>query len=263
MTGASSGVGRAVAIALARRGCHVLATARREERLATLVADAHAQAPMHSLAGDICDPGFREKLVDVAVNHFGGLDLMVAAAGAGAIGSFRDACPDTFARILDLDLVAPAELTRLSIPHLARGCDPAIVLVGSILSLHPLPLHGEYAAAKAALRSLAGSLRLELGGDGIDVMLATLGPAASEFWDSLVAGTRPTWSRGRPMSADDAAVAIINGLERRREEIVPGWRARAYAFAARFLPGLIDSAAARHLTIEGTGKSTRHLDRKS
>jgi short-subunit dehydrogenase len=195
--------------------------------------------------------------VTFTVNQLGGLDLVVAAAGAGAVGPFREACPDTLARIVDLDFVAPAELSRLSIPHLAHGCDPAIVLVGSILSLHPLPLHSEYAAAKAALRSLAGSLRSELAGDGIDVMLATLGPVASEFWDSLVAGTRPAWSRGRPMSAHEAAEAIIVGLERRRGEIVPGWRAWAYAFAARFLPGLIDVTTARHLTTQKNASSTK------
>jgi len=258
VTGASSGVGRAVATALARRGCHVLATARREDRLAALASDQRSVTPIHYLAGDICNPEFRQKLVAFAVDDFGGLDLVVAAAGAGAVGPFRDACPDTLSRIVDLDFVAPAELLRVCLPSLARGRDPAIVLVGSILGLHPLPLHGEYAAAKAALRSLAGSLRPELAGDGIDVMVVTLGPVASEFWDSLMAGARPTWSRGHPISADVAAAAIVEGIERRRREIVPGWRAQAYAFVARYLPGLIDFAAARHLATEGHATDPRH-----
>jgi len=247
VTGGSSGVGRGVALELARRGAFVLATARRGERLAELAAAPAGGAPIGHLAGDLCEPAFRQQLVATAAERFGGLDLVVAAAGAGAIGPFRRADPATFRKILELDLVAPAELVRTALPHLARGRDPAIVFVGSILGLHPLPLHGEYCAAKAALRSLAGSLRLELASAGIDVLLASLGPVASEFWGSLVAGERPGWSRGRPHSPAQAAAAILAGLERRRAEIVPGWQARGYAWLARWLPGLIDRFAARHL----------------
>ena len=171
----------------------------------------------------------------------------LAAAGGGAIGRFRDLTADTFARIIDLDLVAPAELVRQSLPDLAASDDPIVVFVGSILALHPLPLHGEYCAAKAALRSLAGTLRMELAADGIDVLLVNLGPTASEFWDALVVGQRPPWSRGRRMPAERAAAAIADGMERRRREITPGWQARGFAIAARFLPGLIDLLAGRHL----------------
>ncbi|MFM8414918.1 MAG: SDR family NAD(P)-dependent oxidoreductase [Planctomycetota bacterium] len=248
VTGGSSGVGRAVAVALARAGARVMATARRQERLAELCGEpaAGAHEPIELLAGDICDPAFRRHLVATTAARLGGIDLVVAAAGSGAIGPFCSAGAETLAEILAVDLVAPAELVRESLPHLARGHDPAVVLVGSILGLHPLPLHGEYCAAKSGLRSLAGTLRLELAADGIDVLLATLGPVESEFWTALVRGRRPRWSRGRGMSPERAARAILGGLERRRPEIVPGWQAKGYAFLARHLPGLIDRWAARN-----------------
>jgi short-subunit dehydrogenase len=250
VTGASSGVGRAVAAELARRGARVLATARRAERLNELAA-REGGAGMLVEAGDIRDPAFRERLVAVAQDRLGGLDAIVAAAGGGAIGRFRTMTPETFAAILDLDLVAPAELVRASLPLLAAGRDPVVVLVGSILGLHPLPLHGEYCAAKAALGSLAGTLRVELDDDGIDVLLVNLGPTVSEFWDALAVGERPPWSRGRRMPTERAAASIVAGMERRRAEITPGWQAKGYAFAARFLPGLIDRVAARHLRTSG------------
>lgn len=245
VTGASSGVGRAVAAELVRRGARVLATARREDRLDDLARGSAGAISV--LAGDVCDPGFRGQLVATARDRLGGLDGLVAAAGGGAVGRFRELSPDVFARIVDLDFVAPAELVRASLPHLARGCDPAIVLIGSILALHPLPLHGEYCAAKAALRSLAGTLRMELATDGIGVLHVELGPTQSEFWDALAVGERPPWSRGRRMPAETAARAIVTAIERRRTTIAPGWQSRAYALAARFFPTLIDRAAARHL----------------
>lgn len=245
VTGGSSGVGRALALELSRRGARVLATARRRERLEELSGGGDRVEPVEHEAGDICDPGFRRHLVAAAVERLGGLDLVVAAAGGGAIGPFRTARPETLARIIDLDLVAPAELVREALPQLARGHDAAVVLVGSILGLHPLPLHGEYCAAKSGLRSLAGTLRLELAGEGVAVLLATLGPVESEFWTALVAGERPGWSRGRGMSPDRAAAAILAGLERRQREVVPGWQAKGYAWLARWMPGMIDRWAAR------------------
>lgn len=245
VTGASSGVGRAVAIELTRRGARVLATARRADRLHDLARSV--TPPLEHLAGDICDPAFRTRLIATAADRLGGIDGVVAAAGGGAIGRFQDLSPETFARIIDLDFTAPAELVRAALPNLVRGHDSVIVFIGSILGLHPLPLHGEYCAAKAALKSLAGTLRMELAADDVGVLLVDLGPTQSEFWDALVVGNRPPWSRGKRMPAEQAARAIVTAIERRRTEIVPGWQARGYALVARFMPRLIDRAAARHL----------------
>lgn len=243
VTGASSGLGRAVALALARTGCRVLATARRGERLATLARECGG---IDTIAGDITDDHFRAALPEAAVDRLGGLDLVVAAAGSGAIAPLRDGSAPAFRRLLEIDLVAPLELARACLPALGGSPDPGVVLVGSILGLHPLPLHGEYAAAKAALRSLAGALRTELAADAVDVLLVSLGPIESEFWDHLLVGSRPPWSRGRPLPADRAARAILAGLVHRRAEILPGWQAKGFAFAARFVPGLIDAFVARN-----------------
>jgi len=248
VTGGSSGVGRAVAVELAARGARVLATARRTERLAEL---ARAVPGIATMAGDITAAATRRQLLDHARSHLGGLDVVVAAAGGGAIGPFGDADPATLRTIMELDFFAPAELVREALPLLTAGHDPAIVLVGSILGRHPLPLHAEYCAAKAALASLAGSLRAELAAHGIDVVLASLGPTESEFWDSLAAGRRPAWSGGRPawsggrpLTAEATAGAIVAALENRRPEVLPGWAAKGYAFAARVCPWLIDAVVA-------------------
>ena len=137
-----------------------MATARRESLLETLAAESgdrpDGPALLHE-AGDITSADFRHRLVAATVERLGGLDILVAAAGSGAIGGFREADPDTLRRIMEVDFFAPAELVRESLPALSRGRDPAVVLVGSILGYHPLPLHADYCAAKAAIRSLAGA----------------------------------------------------------------------------------------------------------
>ncbi len=254
VTGGSSGVGRAIALDLARHGARVLATARRSQRLAELAAESlPAGAPeILTIAADITSPQDRRAILAEAARGLGGLDIVVAAAGSGAVGTFAGGDPDTLRRIMEIDFFAPAELVRESLPLLRRSCDPAVVLVGSILGHHPLPLHAEYCAAKAALRSLAGSLRQELavGRDGqppLDVVLASLGPTESEFWDNLVAGERPAWSRGTPLSAAATAAAVTEALVHRRQEILPGWSAKGFALAARLFPKLIDLIVARRL----------------
>jgi short-subunit dehydrogenase len=255
VTGGSSGLGRELALALSRRGCRVLATGRRRERLAELARPPEVDAePIEHEAGDLCDPGFRRRLVATAVDRLGGIDLLVAAAGSGGIGRFDQVDPLLLARILEVNLVAPAELVREALPHLTTGRDPAVVFVGSILGLHPLPLHAAYAAAKSGLRSLAGCLRIELAPTGIDVMLATLGPIESEFWSSLLEGERPDWSRGRGMPPAEAAAAILAGLTKRRAEIVPGWQAKGYAALARHMPGLIDRWAAASIATRAAAR---------
>ena len=244
VTGGSSGVGRALALDLARRGARVLATARRGDRLESLAADAArvAAAPLITRIGDVTDPLFRRALVAETAAALGGIDILVAAAGSGAIGPFRAADAATLERIMAVDFVAPVELVRESLPELARGRDPAILLVGSILGRHPLPLHTEYCAAKAALASVAGTLRTELAASGIDVLLASLGPTESEFWDQLLVGRRPAWSRGRQMPADRTARIVLDALARRRREVFPGLQAKGFAVAARLFPRLLDRA---------------------
>jgi len=241
LTGGSSGVGRAVAIALAEAGVDLVITGRREQRLLA-VAEAAAEAPgrLLPLAGDITAADFRRRLVEHATAELGGLDLVVAAAGSGAIGPFVQASPKVLREIFDVDFFAPAELVRLSLPLLAAGRTPAVVLVGSILGLHPLPLHAEYSAAKAALHGLATALRPELADEGIGLLLAVLGPTESEFWDNLLTGQRPGWSQGRPLSAEATASAIVRALVTGRETVHPGWRAKAFAGLARFCPAVID-----------------------
>ena len=234
-------MGRAVAIALAKAGVDLVITGRREQRLLA-VAEEAAKAPgrLVPLAGDITGADFRQQLVAHAAAEFGGLDLVVAAAGSGAVGPFAQATPDVLREVFDVDFFAPAELIRLSLPLLAAGRTPAVVLVGSILGLHPLPLHAEYSAAKAALHGLATALRPELTEEGVGLLLAVLGPTESEFWDNLLAGQRPGWSQGRPLSAETTAAAILRALAVGRQTVHPGWRAKAFAILSRFCPAFID-----------------------
>ena len=153
LTGATSGVGRALARLLAERGVRLVISGRRESRLNDLASEY--PGVLIPLSGDITNSKFQEELVGKAEAAFGGVDLVIAAAGAGAVGSFSESSLDTMRRVFEIDFFAPVELVYKSLPQLKNGHAPAVVLIGSILGVHPLPLHGGYAAAKAALAPAA------------------------------------------------------------------------------------------------------------
>ena len=238
LTGATSGVGRALAKLLAERGTRLVISGRRESRLIDLASEY--PGVLIPLPGDITNSRFQEELVEKAKVAFGGIDLIVAAAGVGAVGPFSESSLDTMRSVFEIDFFAPIDLVHKSLPQLKKGRSPAVVLIGSILGVHPLPLHGGYAAAKAALHGFANAVRPELASLGIDIKVAILGPTESEFWDNLVAGERASWSQGRPLSAETTAAAIIAAMERGGGAVTPGWRAKTYVFLARFFPALID-----------------------
>ena len=238
LTGATSGVGRALAKLLAERGTRLIISGRRESRLIDLASEY--PGVLIPFPGDITNSRFQEELVEKAKVAFGGIDLIVAAAGVGAVGPFSESSLDTMRSVFEIDFFAPVDLVYKSLPQLKKGRSPAVVLIGSILGVHPLPLHGGYAAAKAALHGFANAVRPELASLGIDVKVAILGPTESEFWDNLVAGERASWSQGRPLSAETTAAAIVAAMERGGSYVTPGWRAKTYVFLARLFPALID-----------------------
>lgn len=243
LTGGSSGVGRALVRTLAERGTRLLVTGRREERLAAVAAEFPTQISF--LAGDITSAQFRQHLVEQANEDLGGLDLVVAAAGSGAVGPFAESSSETLRNIFEVDFFAPVELLRLTLPVLKQGRQPAAVLVGSILGVHPLPLHAEYSSAKAALQCFAQAVRPELAAAGISTVVAILGPTESEFWENLLTGERPSWSQGRPLSAEATAAAIVRAIEHDQDLVQPGWRTKAFAGLARYMPSVIDLVVRR------------------
>ena len=110
VTGASSGIGRALAVELARQGARVVVTARREERLRELVARIKADGgEVEAVVGDVTDPAIRKRLIDAALTRFGGLDILVNNAGAGAMGRFEDADPQRARRLMEVNFFAPIE----------------------------------------------------------------------------------------------------------------------------------------------------------
>ncbi|MAT71143.1 MAG: hypothetical protein CMJ58_16655 [Planctomycetaceae bacterium] len=258
ITGASRGIGRELALALARRRTRLLLVARSAEALAQTAADCTAAgAAVDTVIGDVTESATRDDIRDAVAQRWGEVDLLVNNAGVSAHGPFARSDEATFRRVMEVNLFAPAELTRLLLPLLPRGGDAAIVNVGSILGHRAAPFNSEYSASKAALRAWSESLRAELAGDGIDVLLASPGTTDTEFFEHLVAKrSEMPWKSAKGLPAAVVAEQIVRAIERGRREVFPNWRGRALVVANRLFPGAVDGWMKRYSAPQGATVST-------
>lgn len=239
VTGASAGIGRAFAAALAARGHDLVVTARRIDRLESLareLRDAHGTETL-AIAADLAEPEAPRQIVDAV--HAAGIeiDYLVNNAGYGIRERFLNAPWETHAHFLRVMVDSWLELThRLAPAMVARG-HGRIVNVSSLASLAPEPPGSLYPAAKCLMTSASRSLRLSLLGTGVHCTALCPGFTYTEFHDVL--GAREAMNRLPKLmwqSADAVVTAGIRGVERNKAVVVPGAFNRFAALACRFIP---------------------------
>jgi short-subunit dehydrogenase len=190
VTGATSGIGRALVLELIRRGAKVVAMGRREERLQSLAAEVAEADRYCYVAGDVTRQEDRLEAIEMANREFGGLDALVNNAGIGALGRFQDADEARLRSVMEVNFFAAAEFTREALPHLVRGNRPIVVNIGSVLGHRAVPAKSEYCASKFALHGLSDALRAELAPQGIDVLLVSPSTTESEFFEVAAGNPR-------------------------------------------------------------------------
>jgi len=248
ITGGSSGIGRALAIEMARHGADVVLLARREERLAEVAAEV-AQLGRRAVivVGDVTDAAARRRALEAARNQLGGLDILVNNAGVSAHGRFAEADEARLRPIMEVNFFAPVELIREALPLLRGGQQPVIVNIGSVLGKRGCPHKSEYSASKFAMQGFSEALRAELAPLGIDVLTVVAGPTDTEFFQHLIEahGDLP-FQDSKPVPPERVARAIVRGLERGRREITPSFRGWLLVTGNRFFPRIIDRIMARY-----------------
>jgi len=245
VTGASSGIGREIALQFAAAGAEVVVVARRRERLETLAAAIPGEGGRAEIVvGDLTEPNVRQQAVDTAVAQFGGLDILVNNAGIGAMGLFENADPARVRQVMEVNFFALVEMTRVCLPALKRGARPVIVNIGSILARRGMPHTSEYCASKFAVAGFSESLRAELSQHGIDVLLVNPGTTETEFFDQVVEKTgEPSWPAHAAMPPAEVARQAIRAIRRGKREIVTfragRWLLRLNAIAPRLVDRLM------------------------
>lgn len=213
VTGASSGIGRALALGAARAGFRLVIVARRAERLAELAASIQADGgACVTVVTDVRASDAPSRIVDAAMSAFARIDVVVNDAGAGAYGSLLEQTDEEIDAQWQLHVAAPLRIARAALTHVERT-HGQLVFFGSGLARVPLPKYGAYAPAKAAIRAAATQLRRELRDRGVAVTYVDPGYVATEFHEAM--GVERS-TEVKPVSPERVAVAVLRGIEHRR-----------------------------------------------
>jgi short-subunit dehydrogenase len=249
ITGASSGIGLCLAEQAARAGARLALAARSADKLAELAGRlAAAGADVVAVPADVTSDRERRHLLDAVVERFDGLDVLINNAGVGSWGHFADSSEAILRQVMEVNFFAPAELTRLAIPALVRGRQPAVVNVASMCGRRGMPAWSEYSASKSALCGLTEALRGELARFDIDILLVVPGLTGSGLGRHLLRSAgRYNLDFSRGMPPEKVAAGILRALVSNRTETVLGRDARWILRVSRFFPRLVNALLARRV----------------
>jgi short-subunit dehydrogenase len=245
VTGASSGLGVDFARELAARGCRLVRVARREDRLKHLAEERAARRGVEArvVALDLGTPDGPRELHERMRADGIAVDLLVNNAGFGLHGPFLEIPWPRERQMLELDVLALVQLTKLFGADMkARGFG-RILQVASIGAFQPSPTYATYSAAKAFVASFSEALAWELRGSGVSVTVVSPGVTATEFLQ--VAGQRKTLYQRMTMMQSPAVARIgIRAMLRGRTHVVPGLGNAFSAWSMRFVPRRAQAAIA-------------------
>ncbi len=251
ITGASQGIGRALTISAARRGCRVLAAARSEGLLTELAQEIQQEGKsIATVVADVSSAEDRHKMVEVAQTKLGGLDILVNNAGIGATGPFASSTPERLRQIMEVNFFGLTETTRLFLPLLRQGTTPAIVNISSIVGKRALPSRSEYCASKFAVQGFSEAIRAELAKDGIDVLVVCPGLTATNFSKNMLARkAQMAMDHMRGMTSEEVAEATLRAMERGKDETWLTFTGKLLLLASRFAPRITEYIIRRRFKV--------------
>jgi NAD(P)-dependent dehydrogenase (short-subunit alcohol dehydrogenase family) len=193
ITGANSGIGLVTAIELAKAGYEVYGTARSEQKVADL--EQAARDAGTSVSGVVCDVSDEDSctrgFAEIASRTGGGPDAVINNAGSAQAGAIEDVDDELVRKQLEINLVAPARVARLVLPHMREQRSGHIVNISSVAGRVSLPMMGWYCASKHGLEAMTNALRVEVASFGVKVTLIEPGTFGTSIW-SAGAGSLPT-----------------------------------------------------------------------
>ena len=239
VTGASSGIGAAIARELASRGHAVALVARREERLRSLATEIESelQVPAETIVCDLGDPAERGRLVEELRGRGRAVEVLVNNAGFGLQADFATSPRERVLEMVRVNVEAVVDLTSLLLPGMLERARGSVINIASTAAFQPLPGSAVYAATKSFVLSFSEAIRTELRGSGVSVTAVCPGPIRTEFTDVAGVGGIEDRTPGAVwMSAEELARQAVDGSERDKRVVVPGMLNRASALAGQHSP---------------------------
>jgi hypothetical protein len=234
VTGASAGIGIALARELAAHGAKLILTARRRERLEAFAAELAAKGTeTRVVVADLNDPAAPQQLYDATEGAGIPVDILVNNAGLGQCGAFYQSPVEQELSQVRVNSEAVVRLSRLFVPHMVERRRGWVLVLASTASFQPLPYFATYAASKAFERFFALGLAAEVARFGVKVTALCPGPTESEFFEVA----RANVFQGRSVqSTPEVARLAIAALARGKRTLIPNFTGRFIAALVRLLP---------------------------
>lgn len=245
ITGASSGIGRAAALAFAREGASVVVAARREQLLLEVAAECEARGGRAlAVSTDVADEGAVEELARRAIEHFGRIDVWVNNAGVGFFSRFEEAPSEVYRQVIETALFGCIYGARAALPLFREQGSGVLINIGSLVSKVPQPYTSPYVISKHGVRALGESLRQELSLDGAkDIHVCTVMPAAIDtpFFQHAANYTGRAAKAMPPVyPAERVAQTIVRCARRPKRETLVGNSARMLSSQFTMAPGMTE-----------------------
>lgn len=254
ITGASSGIGKALAYEFASRGSKLVLAARRTELL-DRVRNELIDSEVIVQKTDVSIEEDCAKLINAAVDKFGKIDILINNAGISMRAIFEDLELDVIRKLMDVNFWGTVYCTKYALPHLLNSKGSVVGII-SIAGYVGLPGRTGYSASKFAIRGFLDTLRIENMKKGLHVLVAAPGFTASEVRkfalknDGSTQGETPR-DEGKMMSAEECAMHIVNAVEKRKRHLVLTFtEGKLTVFLGKFFPGLLDKLTYNHMAKE-------------
>ncbi|MFF8280845.1 SDR family oxidoreductase [Streptomyces lateritius] len=253
ITGASSGIGRATAVAFARKGCPVVLASRRAEALEAVrqECERHRGAEALVVPTDVTDPGAVDDLARRAVHRFGRIDVWVNCAAVTVFGPFEEVPLEDFRKVMDVNVMGYVHGARAALRVMREQGRGTLINVSSVVGLVSQPYTHAYGMSKYAVRALSSSLRQELRLDGAkDIHVCTVLPATI---DTPLFEHAANYSGRKPLamppvySPERVARTIVGLVRAPRREVVAGPMGRSMVLESRLMPGVAERTMARQV----------------
>ena len=250
VTGASSGIGREIALLLADEGARIVVTARREDRLEALAAELRARGAgeAHVVADDLADREATLRVVEAAERHLGHVDVLVNNAGFSVPGPFVRSSLERTEAMLDVNVVAATGLMRRLLPGMVKRGRGGVLNVASIAGFMAAPYQAGYAGTKAYLLNLTESAYQEVKHTGVALTALCPGVTDTEFFEAAGYQNLGKFLDQRMPAAKVARIGLA-GFKRGKRTVVTGFSNKALVVLSGFLPRGFVGAMARWVMV--------------